>query len=205
MEVRNMLKKEMEQFIQKKNNGDKHSIELYREEKDYALKNELIDGSEISIIESSPETRFKDAYIERGNKETEEFIAQEKRDFLERPITYFLKHKNEFMYMESDWWEMIGVDAVSFENDDVFETYDVMLGLKLQKKYDSAIRGYLSEHLKGEGAAFDLMFDGNEGLWSLNYALNDLEGFNEDLTIGEAYSLIYSFLFRLAESVEGNK
>ncbi|MBT2637981.1 branched-chain amino acid aminotransferase [Bacillus sp. ISL-39] len=197
-----MLKKGMEHYIQKKLSENKDSVELFREEKEYGIKHDLFDQGSVSIIDMPSENRFKDAYIERGDKATDEFLAREDEDFLEEKINYFDKHKNEFLYVESQWWEMVGADAVSFEKDDVFGNYDVMLGLKLQKKQDSKIRQFLSENLAGEGAAYDLIFDGNEGVWSLNFALNDLEGYDEELTVGQALGLIYSFLMKLAESIE---
>ncbi|RSD26309.1 branched-chain amino acid aminotransferase [Mesobacillus subterraneus] len=193
----------MERYFQKKLSENKDSIELYYEEKEYALKHDLIDVDLISIRELPSENRFRNAYIERGNKETEEFLSQEEDDFLKHKISYFDEHKNEFIYIESEWWSIVGIDGVAFEKDDVFGNYDVMLGLKLQKKQDSAIRRFLSDNLKGEQATYDLMFDGNEGVWSLNFALNDLEDFNEELTIDEAFRIIYSFLIKLAETIEG--
>jgi hypothetical protein len=202
VEVREVLKKEMEHYIQRKLSEHQDSVELFREEKEYAIKHNLIDQGLVSIIEMPSENRFKDAYIERGDKETEELLAREEEDFLGENINYFDKHKNEFLYVESQWWVMVGADAVSFEKDDVFGNYDVMLGLKLQKKQDSKIRQFLSENLAGEGVTYDLMFDGNEGIWSLNFALNDLERFDNELTVDQALRLIYSFLFKLAESIE---
>jgi hypothetical protein len=202
MEVIEVLKNRIQKYIEQKTKQNKSSIELFRDEKDYALKQGIIDGEEIMINELAPEIRFIDAYIERGDKETEEFLSEEKGDFLKQPISYFKSHQNEFMYLETDWWDLVGVDAVSFEQDNVFGNYDVMLGLKLQKKYDSAIREFLTENLKGDESVFDLMFDGNEGVWSLNFPLNSLEDFHEELHLDEAFSLIYSFLFKLAESVE---
>lgn len=197
-----MLKKHVEQYINEKINeaAANKTIELYREEKSYADKNNLFDENKQEITLAEPEKRFEGAYIERGDKETEEFLGEESAEFLKEAISYFKNHKNEFMYLESKWWEYVNVDAVSFEADDVFGTYDVMLGLKLQKKYGEAIKTYLSENL--QGAEFDLMFDGNEGIWSLNFALNNLDGYQENMTIGGAYSQVYSLLFGLSEQIE---
>jgi hypothetical protein len=202
-----MLKKQVELYLARKINeaSANGAIELHTEEKEYAERNGILLGAEHSVTELPSEKRFEGAYLERGNKETEEFLGEESAEFLCQPITYFKKQKNEFMYVESEWWGIVGVDAVSFEADDVFGTYDVMLGLKLQKKYDNAIKSYLKETLKGEGEGFDLMFDSNEGIWSLNFALNGLEGYHEGLSIGEAFTLIYRFLFRLAEWTEAGK
>lgn len=191
-----MLKKQVEQYI----SSQKGIVELHTQEKEYAERQGLLHGVQAKVLE--PDSRFADAYIERGNKETEEFLGEESSEFLNKAIRYFDERKDEFMYLESRWFELIGVDAVSLEKDDVFGTYDVMLGLKFQKKYESVIKQYLQENLHGEGSRYDLMFDPNEGVWSLNFALNGLDGYNEDLSVGKAYRLIYGFLFGLAESVE---
>lgn len=197
-----MLKKQVEKYINEKlkEAAAKNNLELYREEKDYAEEHNLLNENKQEITIAEPQKRFEGAYIERGDKETEEFLGKESADFLKEPINYFKLHKNEFMYLESDWWDFVNVDAVSFEADDVFGTFDVMLGLKFQKKYGEAIKAYLSENL--QGAEFDLMFDGNEGIWSLNFALNNLDGYQENMTIGGAYSLVYSLLFELSEQIE---
>ncbi|WLR56875.1 branched-chain amino acid aminotransferase [Mesobacillus subterraneus] len=191
-----MLKKQMEKYIA----SQKGIVQLHKEEKEYAERQGLLNG--VQVKQTEPGVRFKDAYIERGNKETDEFLGEEAFEFLSQPIGYFKERNNEFMYLESKWFELIGADAVSFEKDDVFGTYDVMLGLKFQKKYDADIRSFLEENLKGEGSRFDLMFDANEGVWSLNFALNGFDGYKEDLSIEEAYHLIYGFLFGLVESIE---
>jgi hypothetical protein len=191
-----MLKEQVEKYI----GSQGGTVELHNKEKEYAERHGLLNGVHVKELEHG--ARFRDAYIERGNKETEEFLGEESSQFLSQPIGYFKERKNEFMYLESRWFDLIGVDAVSFEKDDVFGTFDVMLGLKLQKKYESDIKKYLGENLHGEGSRFDLIFDANEGVWSLNFAFNGIEGYKEDLSIGEAYNLIYGFLFGLAESME---
>ncbi|UYZ20283.1 branched-chain amino acid aminotransferase [Mesobacillus jeotgali] len=191
-----MLKNQVEKYI----TMQKDCVELHNEEKEYAERQGLLHGVEVKGLES--DARFADAYVERGDKETEEFLGEESFGFLNQPIAYFKERKNEFMYLESKWFDLVGVDAVSLEKDDVFGTYDVMLGLKLQKKYESGIKKYLEENLNGEGSRYDLLFDGNEGVWSLNFALNGLESYREDLLIRDAYNLVYGFLFRLAESLE---
>ncbi len=145
---------------------------------------------------------LSESYIERCDKETEEVLANEDSQFLQQPITYFKQHKNEFIYLESNLFEEIGVDAVSFEVDDVFGSYDVMLGLKLQKKYEPKIKEYLQKNLQGDEAKFDLMFNQQEGLWDLNFTLNYAVGFNGDMPIAEAYSLIYHFLLKLKDEVQ---
>ncbi|KKK37864.1 branched-chain amino acid aminotransferase [Mesobacillus campisalis] len=194
-----MLKQEIQKYLEKEE--DAASIQLFREEKEYAEKNGLLKEG-VSVAERHPSERFKEAYIERGDKETENFLGEESAEFLSQPIRYFKENKNEFMYLETKWFDIVGVDAVSFEMDDVFGTYDVMLGLRFPKKYGNAINSYLESQINGEDAKFDLMFDANEGIWNLNFALNGLEGFSEELTIDEAYRLIYALLFNLADRME---
>lgn len=145
---------------------------------------------------------LEDAYIERCDKETEELIAKETDSFLSQPLDHLKKHKKEFLFLESKQFEAIHVDAVSLEVDDVFGTYDVMLGLKLQKKFGNVLKEELNQNLKGSEAKFDLLFSNEDGLWDLNFALNYVNGFREDLSIGEAFELIHQFLVKLVEKVK---
>jgi hypothetical protein len=196
-----MLNKQMKNLIASVD--DLQNLELFKEEKDYLLKHGLIE-EDTDLVEKSPELRFLDTYIERSNKESEEVIGEEGHTFLEQPLDYLKKHMNEFIYIESNWFEIIGVDAVSLEVDDLFGTYDVMLGLKIQKKFEPSIRMFLKDHL-GDEEKFDLMFSLDDGLWNLNFDLDSVEGYSETITLGEAFRLIYQFLFRLAEAVEEGK
>jgi hypothetical protein len=142
-----------------------------------------------------------DAYIERCSKETETMIANESSNFLNQPLTYLKDHKNEFIYVESAFFEQIGVEGVSLELDDVFGTYDVMLGLKLQKKFEKMLKEQLNTSLQGDEAKFDLMFSLDDGLWDLNFAFNYVEGFNENMSLNEAFQLIHQFLLQLVDSI----
>ena len=148
------------------------------------------------------EANFSNAYIERCSKETETMIANESSSFLNQPIIYLKEHKNEFIYVESALFDDIGVEGISLEVDDVFGTYDVMLGLKLQKKFDKVLREHLNSSLDGYDSKFDLMFSQDDGLWDLNFALNYVAGFQEDMSIGDAFQLIHHFLFNLVEAVK---
>lgn len=196
-----MLNKQMKNFIASVD--DLQKLEVFKEEKEYLIKHGLIEAN-ADLVEKSPESRFSDAYIERSDKESEEVIGEERQAFLEQPLEYLKKHMNEFIYLESNWFEIIGVDAVSLEVDDLFGTYDVMLGLKLQKKYEAAIRLFLKDNL-GDEEKFDLMFSLDDGLWNLNFDLDSVEGFSETITLGDAFRIIYQFLFRLVEAVEVGK
>ncbi|WP_251028578.1 branched-chain amino acid aminotransferase [Bacillus sp. ISL-18] len=196
-----MLKEKIKQYIEE---NDRHSnvegVVLFREEIEYAEQNQLT--GEGDWVEKDANTRFTDAYIERCDKESENMLKNETSAFLSEPLHYLKQHKNEFIYLESKWFDFVNVDAISLEVDDVFGTYDVMLGLKVQKKYDKQLREYLDAHLNGEDAKFDLMFTLDDGLWNLNFVLNYVEGFHEEMTMGEAFQLIYHFLFKLIEAVE---
>jgi hypothetical protein len=147
-------------------------------------------------------SNFTDAYIERCSKETETMIANESSSFLNQPITYLKEHKNEFIYVESTLFEQVGVEGVSLEADDVFGTYDVMLGLKLQKKFEKMLKEQLNHSLHSDETKFDLMFSHDDGLWDLNFALNYVAGYNEDMTLNNAFQLIHQFLFNLVETVK---
>ncbi|MFJ5762099.1 branched-chain amino acid aminotransferase [Neobacillus sp. NPDC093182] len=145
---------------------------------------------------------FNEAYIERCSKETETMIANESASFLTKPITYLKEHKREFIYVESALFEEIGVEGVSIEVDDVFGTYDVMLGLKLQKKFEKMLKEQLNHSLQGDEAKFDLMFSHDDGLWDLNFALNYVDAYRENLSIHESLQLIHQFLSALVHTVK---
>lgn len=153
-------------------------------------------------MENKENGNFTDAYIERCSKETETMIANESSSFLNQPITYLKEHKNEFIYVESTLFEQIGVEGVSLEVDDVFGTYDVMLGLKLQKKYEKMLKDQLNNSLQGDEAKFDLMFSHDDGLWDLNFALNYVDGYTGNLSIHEAFQLIHQFLNTLVHTIK---
>lgn len=186
-----------------KNYFSEEKTASFKEEIEYARKHQIIDASNM-IKEMDPVSRFSNAYIERSDKETEEFLGEESALFLNQPILYLKKHLNEFIYIESDCFPMIHAESMCLEVDDIFRTYEVMLGLKLQKKYEKVIKAFLEKELIGE-IKVSLLFNQTDGLWDFNFALNNLEEFNEDLTIGEVLVLIYRFLFKLAETVEENK
>lgn len=196
-----MLKNKIKDYFSEEITKQKSdTIKTYKEESNYAKKYQLLE-SNYSFSEREPNSRFTNAYIERYDKETEELLGEEKASFLDQPINYLKIHKNEFVFLESDWFDMVGADSVCLEVDDLFGTYEVMLGLKLQKKYEGAIKSYLASELIGE-KKFSLLFSQADGLWDFNFALNNVSEFHEEMTIGEAYRLIYSFLFKLMETVE---
>jgi hypothetical protein len=192
---------EEQQLLQKK---DEVEVLCYNEELNFIVTHELIPNElkgKISLVEKNSEVRFSNAYIERCNKESEQLISKEESAFLKQPLEFLKQHKNEFIYLDSEWFDLIGVDAVSLETDDVFGTYDVMLGLKLQKKFESALRGLLNRQLSGQEPKFDLMFNHEDGLWDLNFTLNYVDGYQEEGSIGDACLMIYRFLFNLVDLV----
>jgi hypothetical protein len=191
MEELRMLRDKIKQYL----SGET----IFKEEKEYAEKNRLADTP---LVEKDAALRFEDAYIERCDKETENLIRTESASFLTQPLVFLKKHRNEFIYLESKWFDIVCAESVSIEADDVFGTYDVMLGLKLQKKYQEKLMQFLNTHLQSESSKFDLIFNGQDGIWDLNLALNSVEGFEENMSVGEAYQLIYGFLFKLMESME---
>ncbi|GAA0303759.1 hypothetical protein GGQ92_003202 [Gracilibacillus halotolerans] len=196
-----MLHKRMKKYISSELTSEANKVEIYQEEKEFIKKYDLV-SNDITIIDKDPKTRFLDAYIERGDKETEETLAVESFAFLEQPIAYLQKHMNEFIYIESKWLELIGVDAISLEVSDVFGTYDVMVGLQMQKKLEMSLKENLSKELDGDEARFELMFNQKDGMWDLNFALNDVQGFHEKMSLEETCRLIYRFLFKLVERIE---
>jgi hypothetical protein len=147
-------------------------------------------------------TSFNEAYIERCSKETETMIANESSNFLNQPLTYLKEHKSEFIYVESTLFEEIGIEGVSLEVDDVFGTYDVMLGLKLQKKFEKLLKEQLNHSLHGDDAKFDLVFSHDDGLWDLNFALNYVNRYTENISLHEALQLIHQFLTTLVHTVK---
>jgi hypothetical protein len=153
-------------------------------------------------MEINSNSSFNEAYIERCSKETETMIANESSSFLTKPITYLKEHKSEFIYVESVLFQEIGVEGVSLEVDDVFGTYDVMLGLKLQKKFEKVLKEHLNNSLQGDEAKFDLVFSHDDGLWDLNFALDYVEGYRENLSIHESLQLIHQFLSALVHTIK---
>ncbi|WP_223703423.1 branched-chain amino acid aminotransferase [Sutcliffiella deserti] len=145
---------------------------------------------------------FTKSYIERCDKETENTLAEEKTEFLEGSIQYLKEHKGEFIYLEAPDFEELGVEAVSLELDDVFGTYSVLLGLKLKKKYQATIKSYFLKVLQENKSGISLIFNQGDGLWDINFGLNHAEDFHEDITIREAYSLIYSIVYHVVKAVE---
>ncbi|MED4452225.1 branched-chain amino acid aminotransferase [Metabacillus fastidiosus] len=192
-----MLKDAVKDYITGKEN-----FRLFKEEKELMASDELLSAS-IAAEEETGYSRFSDAYIERVHKETEELISEETAAvFLKQPIRFLKENKQEFIYLESEALDIIKADALTFEEDDVFKTYTVLLGLRQPKKKGNEIKEFLRQELKDESSAFQLMFNDKDGLWDVNFTLNNLKDFDENISFGEAYELIYRLLFRLVTAVE---
>lgn len=196
-----MLKKQMTQYITDALTLDAEKIELHPEEKGYAEKHQLIPAG-VEVIEKAADLRFADAYLERCEKATVALVLVETPKFLDEKINHLKRHDAEFLYLESKLFDILGVDAISVELDDVFGTYTAMFGLKLQKKYEAAIKDYLNHHLTGVDGKYSVVFSSKDGLWDMNFSLNYVEGFKADMTLLEAYNLIYTFIFSMVEAIE---
>lgn len=190
-----MIKKQMEQYIA--NNIQNNKIELFEIEKDYAEKHHLL-ADDIQVTTRD----FHFRLIERCNKETEDLIRAETTNFLDQPVSLVKKHREEFIYVEASALELIRIDAIVLEFDDVFETYTALFGLQLQKKYGPEIKTYLETNLKGNGVKYSVMFSDIDGLWEVNFTLDYLDGFSEDVTLKEVCHMIYQFVFKLVEVAE---
>jgi hypothetical protein len=196
-----MLKKQLEQYISDQLLNAPEKIELHKVEKEYAEKHQLLPTG-VEVVFKDAASCFSDAYLERCEKETVALIIVETPKFFEEKIEHLKTHMNEFLYVESKSFDLVSVDAVSLEVDDVFKTYTAMIGLKMKKKYESAIKEYLDANLSGEAGKYSVAFSGKDGLFDMNFALNYATGFNEEMTLLEAYDLIYSFIFSMVAEIE---
>ncbi|MEH7587956.1 hypothetical protein V7247_14315 [Priestia megaterium] len=200
-----MLQSNIQTYIEKEMNVQGQSLSLYQEEKEYALQKKLVPQN-LMIEEKEESLRFKDSYIERVDKETDELIAEESPlSFLDTPISYLKEHRSEFLYVESKWFEFIKLDGCSFEMDDVFGTYKVLTGLHMQKKFGSLLKQFFAKELNESPTSVQLLFNDKDGLWDVNIELDAIKEFNEKMSIGEVLVLIYRFFFHLAEYVENEK
>jgi hypothetical protein len=200
-----MLQSNIQTYIEKEMNVQGQSLSLYQEEKEYALQKELVPQN-LMIEEKEASLRFKDSYIERVDKETDELIAEESPlSFLDTPISYLKEHRSEFLYVESKWFEFIKLDGCSFEVDDVFGTYKVLTGLHMQKKFGSLLKQFFAKELNESLTSVQLLFNDKDGLWDVNIELDAIKEFNEKMSIGEALVVTYRFFFHLVEYVENEK
>ena len=145
---------------------------------------------------------FTVSALERCNKESEETLAVETAAFLQQKISYFKTHQEEFLYAESSAFADAKMDAVVVEFDEMFKVYTALFGLRLQKKMGQPLKTYLRDHLKGMLGSSSAMFEGNEGIWEVNIALDAIEGFTGEETIEQAYTLLVNFVTTMLEAIE---
>lgn len=183
-----MLKDKIAQLVAEKE-------ALFPIEQAYAVK--------LGLIQENTEIEHRQwsfPVIERCLKETEDVIKEESESFMNEPVSYVTKNANEFLYVESNAFETIGVDGIAFEMDDVFETTTVLFGLKVQKKRGAFLKDYLAANVGSK--TFSAMFSDKDGLWDVNIPLDQLDGFHKDMTIKDAMDLAYRFIFNLLEAIE---
>ena len=199
-----MLKKQLEEYITNALKLNAKEIELHKEEKDYAEKHGLLPKG-VEVILKDDNSRFSEAYVERCEKATVALILGEIPSFLDGKITHLKEHIEEFVYVEAKSFELLGIDAISIELDDVFRTYTAMFGLTMRKKFEADIKSYLDSHLTDGEGKYSVAFSERDGLWDMNFSLNYAQGFKDDMTMLEAYNLIYNFIFNMVETLEVNE
>jgi hypothetical protein len=195
-----MLKEKLSDFIAKQNE-ENGAVALFDIEKRYASTHGMLEGE---ILNEDTQSRFQELIIERCNKESEETVKKESASFLDSPLTMLKSHKDEFLYLNAEWFDIIRIDGLSIEIDDVFGHYAAMFGLKLQKKFRSEMEAYLDDTLQGD-QGYNLLFNGEDGLWDVNISINDLPSFREDLPLKDVIEFIYVYLFEMIEKVTEKK
>ncbi|PKG22956.1 branched-chain amino acid aminotransferase [Niallia nealsonii] len=195
-----MLKKQMQIYIeqQTKTNG---SLFFFSEEKKYLLGHSFVVEKELE--EKNTAERFPNIYLELASKETDETIEENvDSTFLATEIHYFEKKIEEYLYVESDAFVIVGVESLSLEVDSVFRTYEGIFGLKIPKKAEGAIRSFFEKTLEGNHTTYNLMFNAQDGMWDVNLPIEAIPGFSNQMNIGDVLQLIYLFLFQLGEELE---
>lgn len=185
-----MLKDKITHNIENQDN-----LELFPIEEDYAKKHELL-----SVNKNVENKQWDFSVIERCLKETEEVLKEEQASFMTEPLTYFSERIDEFLYVESTSFDTLGVDGMALEMDDVFQTYTVLFGLKVQKKWGPFLKEYLGSNIGLQ--TFSAMFSDQDGLWDINIPIDKLDGFEKDMTITDAVDLAFRFIFKLLEAIE---
>lgn len=193
-----MIKKNMMKYIE--NDGKNGKISVLPIERAYLLENGLAD--EENIVIGNISDRLGQTYMELANKESDEVIKQGMpASFLEEKISLLKLNLEEYLYVESDLFNIIQVDGLTLEVDSVFRKYDALFGFRAPKKQEQLIRAYFAEQL-GDKATHSLMFNGQDGLWDVNFPIENVDGFTEDLTVAETLELFYQFMFELGKKLE---
>lgn len=190
----------MKAYLEKQAKNE--ALLVFTEEKNYLLSHDLI--QEEKIEETNTTERFPSLYLELANKETDETI-QENVDFtfLTTEVNYFEKNIEEYLYVETDAFSIVGIESLSLEVDSVFHTYEAIFGLKLPKKAEGTIRSFFEKTLEGDNVTYNLLFNAQDGMWDVNLPIEAIQGFSKQMNIGETVQLIYLFLFQLGEEIEG--
>ena len=139
--------------------------------------------------------------LERCHKETEETLAVEAAEFLQQSISFLKQNQEQFLYVEASEFEQLKMDSVVLEFDETFQVYTALFGLKLQKKVSQDLKVYLRDHLKGMLGSSSAMFNGTEGLWEVNIALDAIDGFTGEETIEQSVEMIEQFMEQLLKEV----
>lgn len=174
---------------------EQQPIALFSIEKEYAERNGLLSANQLV----QPK-QWDFSAIELCLKETEEMLEEKWPSFMNEPVYYFGVNIDQFVYVESEAFTTIGVDAMAIEMDDVFQTITVLFGLKLQKKWGA----FIKEHLEANVGlkTYSAMFSDQDGLWDINIPLDALEGFHKELPIKDAIDLAYRFIFNMLAALE---
>lgn len=174
---------------------------FFTEEKNYLLEHSFAIDKELQ--EKNTPERFQNIYLELANKETDETIEENVDSaFLSTEIHYFEKKIEEYLYVESDAFSIVGLESLSLEVDSVFRTYEGIFGLKIPKKAEGAIRSFFEKTLAGDHTTYNLMFNAQDGMWDVNLPIEAIPGFSKQMNIGDLLQLIYLFLFQLGEELE---
>lgn len=198
-----MIKQKLKKHIHEALKEDSTTVELYEEEIEAATKYDLL-SNDVKVIQKDNGSRYNHGYVERTEKDSLALVLVETMDFLQEEITVLQKHPNEFVYIESFLFDMLGIDAISLEIDDVFQTYTALLGLQIPRKYEQALKQYLDTHLSGDEGRFSIAYSAKDQLWDINFSLSYVEGFSEHMTLQEACTLAYLFTFSMVASLEDN-
>lgn len=199
-----MLKQQIERYIHLALGAGEQTVALHDEMKDFAEKHRLIPDN-VTVIAKNEAARFSDAYVERCEKRTSALILVEIPLFLTEPITHLQKHSQEFIHVESESFRLLGINAVSLEFDEQTETYVVKLSFKAKPEDDLPLRTYLEEGLAGIEPNYDISFLEEGNLWYVQFPLNGLARFDEDMTLLKAYEDIYHFFYAFIETLEAGE
>lgn len=145
---------------------------------------------------------FQPSVVERCNKETEEPVAGTDAAFYTQPISYLKEHEEEFVYVEANRLDVVGIDAVAVEFDRLYGGYTALFGFQMQKKYGDAIKSYLDKNLQQAAVPYSISFSGQDGLWEMNINVGAMPGFDDTQSFEQVMSAFYEFMFHLLESIE---